>query len=284
MEDEKEYINLIDIKGIPHQLLFDEVAKVISEDTVDIVNKNDKIVHYKETFYVKYIKRMFDVIVSGIILLLVLPINFILMILTYFDVGSPIIFKQKRVGKNGKLFNLVKFRNMTNEKNELGSLLPAEQRVTKLGKFVRKTSLDELLNFWSIFKGDMSLIGPRPLAIQYNDRYSERHKRRTDVKPGLECPRIHNTKYGNTWTGQFENDIYYVENISFILDLKMCLALVSMVFNKNSSNMRGSANRGCFVGYNKDGSSINSLKVPKYYVDKAIENIKNKQLFMENRI
>lgn len=273
METEKEYIDLGDVEGIPHQLLFDEIAKIVSEYTLDIVNKNDKIVHYKETFYVKYIKRMFDIIASGIILLLVLPINFILMILTYFDVGSPIIFKQKRVGKDGKLFNLIKFRNMTNEKNELGELLPPDQRVTKLGKFVRKTSLDELLNFWSVFKGDMSLIGPRPLAIQYNDRYSERHKRRTAVKPGLECPRIHNTKYGNTWTGQFENDIYYVENVSFLLDLKMCLALVSMVFNRKSSNMRGSANRGSFIGYNKDGSSINSRKVSKYYFNLAVEKI-----------
>lgn len=273
MEKEKDYIDLGDVEGIPHQLLFDAVAKVISEDTIDIVNKNDKIVISKDTFYTRYIKRVLDIIVSGTVLLLVLPINFILMILTYFDVGLPIIFKQVRIGKDGKLFNLVKFRNMTNEKNELGELLPPDQRVTKLGKFVRKTSLDELINFWSVFKGDMSIIGPRPLAIQYNSRYSERHKKRTAVKPGLECPRIHNTKYGNTWTGQFENDIYYVENVSFMLDLKMCFALISMVFNKKNSNMRGAANRGSFIGYNKDGSSINSRKVSRYYFDLAIKEI-----------
>ena len=275
MKEKEEYINLIDIKKISYQLLFDNVAKVISDDTLDIVNKNDKPVRYRQTFYVKYIKRIFDIIISGIILIITLPINFILMIITYFGVGFPIIFKQKRIGKDGKLFDLIKFRNMTNEKNQFGLLLPAEQRVTKIGKFVRKTSFDELLNFWSIFKGDMSLIGPRPLAVQYNDRYSERHKKRTYVKPGLECPRIYHSEYGNTWAAQFENDIYYVENVSFILDLKMCLALFFMVFNKKTSKMRGCANRGCFVGYNKDGSSINSLKVPKHYVEKAIENIRN---------
>ncbi len=277
MELKNEYIDLGDVDGIPHQLLFDEVAKVISKDTVDIVNKNDKLVNPRDTFYTRYVKRTFDILISGIILLLVLPINFVLMILTYFDVGSPIIFKQKRVGKDGKLFNLIKFRNMTNEKNELGELLPPDRRVTKLGKFVRKTSLDELINFWSVFKGDMSLIGPRPLAIQYNDRYSERHKKRTAVKPGLECPRIHNVEKCDTWAGQFENDIYYVENVSFLLDLKMVWALISMVFNKKSSSVRGCANRGSFIGYNKDGSSINSRKVSKYYFNLAVEEInKNK--------
>ena len=142
---------------------------------------------------------------------------------------------------NGKTFTLVKFRNMTNATDENGNLLPANQRVTKMGEFVRKTSLDELMNFWSVFKGDMSLIGPRPLATNYTSRFSERHKRRDAVRPGLECPFLTPSDHKRTWTEQFENDIYYVENLSFKLDVRMVIALFKAVFDRKSSSMRGAA-------------------------------------------
>ena len=161
---------------------------------------------------------------------------------------------------------------MTNETDEQGNLLPPAQRVTKFGRFVRKSSLDELMNFWSIFKGDMSLIGPRPLPFEYQDYYSERHRMRYAVRPGLECPILH-PKESLTWADQFENDVYYVENVSFTLDLKMAFLLIKMVFSKKSSSMRGSAVRGSFLGYHRDGSSINSQMVEEHYYHEAVRRM-----------
>ena len=179
---------------------------------------------------------------------------------------------------NGKTFTIVKFRNMTNATDENGNLLPAKERVTKMGEFVRKTSLDELMNFWSVFKGDMSLIGPRPLATNYTSRFSDRHKRRDAVRPGLECPFLTPADHKRTWTEQFENDIYYVENLSFKLDVRMVIALFKAVFERRSSSMRGAALRGSFVGYYADGSSINSKHVPEKYVRLALQQVDEKEL------
>lgn len=159
---------------------------------------------------------------------------------------------------------------MTNEKDKNGDLLPAEQRVTKFGYYVRKTSLDELLNFWSILKGDMSVIGPRPLEPVYNDRYSERHKMRMAVRPGLECPILYETKQKITWYRQFENDIYYVENVSLILDLKMAVSLVKMVFNKERNSIRGLLREADLLVI-RWGDTISSHRVPAKYVEKALE-------------
>ena len=130
------------------------IAEAISHDRIETEYEN---ISLPNTFYVKYGKRLLDILIGGLACLISLPVNLLIAIVTYFDMGSPIMFKQERVGRDGKLFSLSKFRNMTNERNEQGILLPPEKRVTKWGKFVRKTSLDELLNFWSIFKGDMSL-------------------------------------------------------------------------------------------------------------------------------
>ena len=247
------------------------LAAVIAADTIDEVNRRSEAVHPRQSFYSRFGKRALDLLFSTIALVLTAPVNAILAVCTFFDVGRPILFKQTRPGKDGTEFEIVKFRNMTNATDENGNLLPASQRVTKFGKFVRKTSLDELLNFWSVFKGDMSLIGPRPLAIRYTDRFSERHSKRDLVRPGLECPCLKKLDHKMTWTDQFENDIYYVENLSLWLDLKMVFALVGMVVNKKSSAMRGSAVRGSFMGYNRDGSSINSRAVPRQYVERVLK-------------
>lgn len=249
------------------------VAEIIASDNLKFVNERSKCVVLRKSFYSKYGKRAIDIIVSGTALIVLAPVNIVLGVCTYFDVGRPIFFSQERIGKNGKVFNIIKFRNMTNDCDKNGELLPPAQRVTKFGKFVRKTSLDELLNFWCIFKGDMSVIGPRPLPIGYKDRFSKRHNARHLVRPGLECPMIKNARFRSTWSDQFENDIYYVENLSLKLDIKMLLTLVKMVFDKKSSKIRGDSERGTFMGYHKNGQSIDSHKVPIEYVKKA------KQLF-----
>ena len=156
--------------------------------TVDLI-QND--VCPSTGIYARYGKRCLDIVLSAIALVVTLPINVVIAIITLADLGRPLFFRQVRVGKDAKPFTIVKFRNMTEERNEKGDLLPPEQRVTAWGKFVRKTSLDELLNFWSIFKGDMSIIGPRPLPEVYLQRFSKRHMHRLDVRPGLECPPRH---------------------------------------------------------------------------------------------
>lgn len=246
------------------------VRQLIREDTLEYINNKFEKVTPKKSIYTVFVKRFIDFFVALLALTVTLPVNLIIGICTYFDVGSPIFFKQERVGKDGKTFRIIKFRNMTNATNEKGELLPPKDRVTKFGKFVRKTSLDELLNFWSILKGDMSLIGPRPLVNEYAGYMADRHRMRTAVRPGLECPIIIKTDYASTWTEQFENDVYYVENVSFLLDVKMLFALVKMVFNRKSSSVRGNVQRGSFMGYSTDGNSIISKKVPRKYVDKIL--------------
>lgn len=254
------------------------LSNLVAADTLDAVNRLSKPAVPRKSFYTKYGKRMIDLVLSGCALIVTAPINLFLAVATFFDVGRPILFRQERPGMNGKTFTLVKFRNMTNATDENGNLLPANQRVTKMGEFVRKTSLDELMNFWSVFKGDMSLIGPRPLATNYTSRFSERHKRRDAVRPGLECPFLMPSDHKRTWTEQFENDIYYVENLSFKLDVRMVIALFKAVFDRKSSSMRGAALRGSFVGYYADGRSINSQHVPEKYVRLALQQAEGKEL------
>jgi len=195
-------------------------------------NANDKKVYPVDSLYTRFIKRGLDLLIGVPAFVVTLPFNVIFGICTYFDVGKPIFYKQTRIGKGGKPFTMVKFRNMNNKTDSDGKLLPPDKRVTKFGKFMRKYSLDELLNFWSVIKGDMSIIGPRPMPVFFVDRMSERHKKRAHVRPGLECPRM---KTGDPeqcqYQNQFENDIWYVENASFFVDLKMVLMLFMMTFN-----------------------------------------------------
>lgn len=246
------------------------IADRMAEERLKTVNANNKIVIPKKSFYVKYGKRVLDICLSGIILIITLPINIIIGIITYFDVGSPIFFNQKRLGQNGKEFYIVKFRNMKNIFDDRGELLPASQRITKFGNFMRKTSLDELLNFWSILKGDMSIIGPRPLVPEYETRYSVRHKMRMAVKPGLECPPYKDLEHIWSWEEQFENDIWYVENISFFTDCYLIWRLIKFTFNKENSNARSKALRGPFTGYSDDGKALSLDEVPQYLIDKYI--------------
>ncbi len=217
----------------------------------------------KNTLYSRYIKRFLDIIISFPVFIILLPVNAILGICTFIDVGRPVLFKQTRVGKDGKLFNMIKFRNMTNQKDKDGKLLPPSQRTTKFGRFMRKYSLDELLNFWSVLKGDMSIIGPRPQPVFIYERMSDRHKMRTCVRPGLECPRMIKLDYEDTCKYQrtFENDVWYVENVSFLLDVKMMWKLVKMVFDfdKRDGQAKGEG-VSYFVGYDQDGHAMSLNK------------------------
>lgn len=239
------------------------IAAAISRDRIETEYKN---ISLPNTFYVKYGKRLLDILIGGLACLIFLPINLLIAIVTYFDVGSPIMFKQERVGRDGKLFSLSKFRNMTNERNEQGILLPPEKRVTKWGKIVRKTSLDELLNFWSIFKGDMSLIGPRPLPKKYYIRFNSYHQQRHLVKPGLECPFHDHALASQGWQGRFDNDVWYVENLSFKTDIMMAFLLVKKVFSKEEREVSASGKTGEFIGYCEDGSVMNEWNIPRKYL------------------
>lgn len=209
----------------------------------------------RNTLYTRYVKRAIDIVVSSAALIVTLPINVFVAVGTYFDVGRPILFKQERLGKDGKVFTLIKFRNMTNETDENGELLPASRRVTKFGGIMRKISLDELLNFWPILKGDMSLIGPRPLLVKYGPLYSERHKARLAVRPGLECPTPTRLNHPITWQEQFENDIWYVENMSLRTDIKLLFRMISLVVDPCQTAVRAGGSRGEFSGYDENGEA-----------------------------
>lgn len=246
------------------------IADRMAEDRLERVNANSKMVVPRVSFYTKYGKRFLDIFLSGVVLIFTLPINFFIGIVTYFDVGMPIFFEQKRLGQNGKEFVIIKFRNMKDIYDERGELLPPSQRITKFGNFVRKTSLDELLNFWSILKGDMSIIGPRPLVPEYGTRYSDRHKMRMAVKPGLECPPHKDLEHAWSWNEQFENDIWYVENISFKTDCYMIWRLLKFTLNKESAEARAKAARGSFTGYSEDGKAISLTDVPQDLIEKYL--------------
>lgn len=234
-----------------------EIADALAAERLDIVNEiQTPVVARHNGIYVRYVKRFIDIVVSIVALVITLPINAAIAAATYFDVGSPIFFHQERAGKDGRHFVITKFRNMRNTVDESGELLPASERVTKFGKFVRKTSMDELLNFWSILKGDMSLIGPRPLLPSYTNRYSKRHRSRLLVRPGLECPPRRTLDHAWSWDEQFENDVWYVEHISFLTDCKMVINLIMYALNRKSSTARGGAARKSFIGYSVDGKAI----------------------------
>lgn len=248
-----------------------KIADNLAEERLDKVNKIVNAAHPQKSFYSKYGKRAFDVFFSLIALILTLPINFIIMIVTMFDVGFPIFFHQERLGENGRLFTLTKFRNMRNTKDKRGELLPPEKRVTKFGRFVRKTSLDELLNFWSVFKGDMSLIGPRPLVPEYKHRLNKRHYQRMAVRPGLECPPRKKLDHVWSWQEQFENDIWYVEHVSFLTDFKMVINLVRFALDRKSAKARANVQRGIFCGYDYNGNAITYEQLEEDLIDKLVK-------------
>lgn len=212
---------------------------------------DEQIPKVKKTFYSTVVKRFLDLTISGFALLILSPLLLLVCFLELCFHGSPVIYKTRRPGKDGKIFNLYKFRSMTNERGSDGYLLPESQRLTKFGHFIRKTSIDELAGLFNIFKGDMSIVGPRPLLVEYLCYYSPRHAMRHAVRPGLALQRIVDTGSKTwTWRDQFENDIWYVENVSFVVDVKMVLAIIKAVFR--ASDYRAKDTRVAFDGTNLD--------------------------------
>ena len=171
--------------------------------------------------YAKYIKRILDLILSLMALIVLMPLMIIIGILVRINLGSPIIFKQKRPGKNEKIFTLYKFRTMTDKRDIDGNLLPDEYRLTKFGKFLRSTSLDELPELINIIKGDMAIVGPRPLLVEYLPYYTEEEKHRHDVRPGLTGLAQVNGRNEISWEEKLKYDTEYIKEISFYSDLKI---------------------------------------------------------------
>lgn len=184
--------------------------------------------------YRKYIKRLLDIILSLLAIIILAPLYLIISLLVLIFMGWPILFKQPRPGKNEKIFNMYKFRTMTNKKDKDGNLLPNEKRLTKFGNFLRKTSLDELPEFFSILIGKMSFIGPRPLHVEYLKLYNNEQKHRHDVRPGLTGWAQVNGRNSITWEEKFKYDIYYVKNISFVLDVKIVFMTVKQVICRSN--------------------------------------------------
>lgn len=198
--------------------------------------------------YAKYIKRILDILISFTALILLSPVLLVVAVLVRIKLGSPVIFHQERPGYHEKIFRLCKFRSMTDERDEHGELLPDEVRLTKFGKVLRATSLDELPELWNILKGDMSLIGPRPLLVKYLQLYNDFQKHRHDVKPGLTGWAQINGRNAISWEQRFELDVYYVNNISFWLDVKIFFQTVAVVFRHSDINSATDATMEAFQG------------------------------------
>ncbi len=179
--------------------------------------------------YQKYIKRLLDIILSLIAIIITLPIFLIVGILVLIFLGKPAIFRQKRPGKNEKVFTMYKFRTMSNKKDKDGNLLPNELRITKFGSFLRKTSLDEIPEFINILKGDMSFVGPRPLRVDYLPLYNKEQRHRHDIRPGLTGLAQVSGRNNITWSEKFKYDLDYISNITFLNDLKIILLTIEKV-------------------------------------------------------
>lgn len=203
------------------------------------------------TAYRKYIKRPMDFILSLVAIIVLCPVLLVVAFLVRVKLGSPIIFKQKRPGLNDKIFTLYKFRTMTDKKNENGELLPDDIRLTKFGKILRSTSLDELPELFNILVGDMSIIGPRPLLVQYLPLYNEHQKRRHEVRPGLSGWAQVNGRNAISWEDKFDLDVEYVESISFVGDWKIIFLTLKKVFVREGINSSTAATMEPFKGVSK---------------------------------
>lgn len=198
--------------------------------------------------YARFFKRFLDVLLSGCALIVLSPVLLVMAILVKIKLGSPVIFCQERPGKDEKIFRMFKFRSMTDERDEDGNLLPDEVRLTKFGCLLRSTSLDELPELWNIFRGDMSIVGPRPLLVEYLPRYNDFQRHRHDVRPGLTGLAQVNGRNGITWEKKFQYDIQYVNLITFVGDMKILLSTVASVFKREGISSDSSVTMEDFTG------------------------------------
>lgn len=200
--------------------------------------------------YPYFTKRIIDFALSLTALILLSPLFLVLiLLLSFFNQGKPFFF-QTRPGKNGKLFRIVKFKTMNDQRDAAGHLLPDAVRLTPVGKLVRKTSLDELPQLINVVKGDMSLIGPRPLLVQYLPLYSTEQARRHDVRPGITGWAQVNGRNAISWQKKFELDVWYVDHVSFLLDVKILFLTLKKVFKREGINQTGEATMDAFKGNN----------------------------------
>ncbi len=206
--------------------------------------------------YRRYFKRPMDFILSLLAIIVLSPVLLVVAILVRTKLGSPVIFKQKRPGMNEKIFTLYKFRSMTDERDKFGELLPDSVRLTKFGRFLRSTSLDELPELFNIIKGDMSIVGPRPLLVQYLPLYNDHQKHRHDVRPGLSGWAQVNGRNAISWEDKFDLDVEYVNNVSFLLDWKIIFLTLKKVFAREGINSETSVTMEPFKGSTKESVRI----------------------------
>lgn len=202
----------------------------------------------RKGIYEKFVKRPQDFICALFALIILSPIILIVAILVKIKLGSPVLFTQDRPGKNGKIFKLYKFRTMTDERDKNGNFLPDEVRLTSFGKKLRSTSLDELPELLNILKGNMAVVGPRPLLVRYLPLYNEHQSRRHEVRPGFTGYAQVNGRNSITWEDKFDKDVYYVDHISFIGDWKIIFQTVSVVLNRSGINAKDSVTMEEFRG------------------------------------
>lgn len=198
--------------------------------------------------YRKYIKRFFDFILSLIALIVLSPVFLTVSILVRLKLGSPVIFKQERPGLNEKIFTLYKFRTMTDKKDENGNLLPDSERLTKFGKLLRSLSVDELPQLFNILKGDMSIIGPRPLLVEYLELYNKEQKHRHDVRPGITGLAQCKGRNSLSWEEKFNYDINYVDNVTFQNDLQIIFKTIKIVLKKEGISQKDHVTADLFEG------------------------------------
>lgn len=202
----------------------------------------------KKRFYERYIKRPQDFLCALMAIVVLSPIMLCVTLLVRTKLGSPIIFKQRRPGLNGKIFTLYKFRTMTDKRDENGELLPDDVRLTRFGKLLRSTSLDELPELFNILKGDMSIIGPRPLLVEYLGKYNDHQRRRHEVRPGLSGLAQVNGRNAISWEDKFEYDVQYVDHVTFIGDWKIIFKTIGNVLKRDGINSETAVTMEKFEG------------------------------------
>lgn len=203
---------------------------------------------HRAGFYEKYITRLLDIVLSGAALVILSPVLLITAVLVRIKLGSPVMFTQERPGKDEKVFKLHKFRSMTDARDASGNLLPDKERLTRFGAKLRSLSIDELPELWDIFRGKMSIVGPRPLLVKYLPLYNEEQRHRHDVRPGLTgWAQVHGRNL-TSWEERFEYDVEYVNNISFALDVKIIIMTIRCVLGREGINADGSATMEDFIG------------------------------------
>lgn len=202
--------------------------------------------------YRLFFKRLIDILLSLLALIVLSPVLVVVALLVRIKLGGPVLFSQNRPGKDEKIFKMYKFRTMTDERDSNGELLPDNIRLTKFGKLLRSTSLDELPELWNILKGDMSIVGPRPLLVQYLPLYNEDQKRRHNVRPGLTGLAQVSGRNAISWEEKFQLDIKYIEKLSFFIDCK-CIALtIKKVFLKEGISSNSSQTMEVFLGNHEE--------------------------------